>query len=512
MNRLLYYIINSICCRMYRKKYRRFISANNIETIQQNKLNEILRNNEQSQYGIRHHFARIKSITDYQTNIPLTTYEDYIPHIEQIKSGEKKTLTTENVLLFEPTSGTTTGSKYIPYTASLKKEFQEGIQPWIYNLHQSIPEIKWGKSYWSITPATHQNLYTKGGIPIGFEEDSQYFGKTERYLMNKIFAVDSAVAKEKDIDTFYFKTAISLLKCSNLTFISIWNPSYLLILLDYIYEHRDRLLKTMTAHAAKKIKQPVEEKAFDKIWKKLVAISCWCDASAQPQAEILKNRFPNVKILPKGLLATECFATFPLIGQNGAALSIFSHFFEFEDTSDGKIHLAHQLKQDKEYALIVTTGGGFYRYRMNDIVRVAGYTHNQIPLLRFIGRGGNVSDLHGEKLSELFLKKCIEKLAFQPEFYMFAPEADQYVLYIKTNKILPDMDNLLRENYHYDYCRKLGQLKKLKIFKLTRHPQKEYINHCTQSGQRIGDIKSTILSTKTGWDKIFTGYYMEKSI
>lgn len=95
---------------------------------------------------------------------------------------------------------------------------------------------------------------------------------------------------------------------------------------------------------------------------------------------------------------------------------------------------------------------------------------------------------------------------------MFAPEADQYVLYIKTNKILPDMDNLLRENYHYDYCRKLGQLKKLKIFKLTRHPQKEYINHCTQSGQRIGDIKSTILSTKTGWDKIFTGYYMEKSI
>ena len=507
MNRLLCFLINSICCRIYRKKHHQFINADNIELIQQNKLNEILLNNEQSQYGIRYNFDKIKSIRDYQQNIPLSTYEDYTHDIEQIKSGKKNILTSENVILFEPTSGTTTGSKYIPYTTSLRKEFQYGIQPWIYNLYQSVPAIKWGKSYWSITPATHQNQYTEGGIPIGFEEDTQYFGKMEQYLMNRIFAVNNSVAKEKETDTFYFKTAVSLLKCTNLTFISVWNPSYLLILLDYMHEHRERLLDAIPGRTAKKIKQPLEEKTFDKIWKKLVAISCWMDASAKPQAEILSSKFPDVKILPKGLLATECFVTLPLIGKDGAALSIFSHFFEFENIEDQQIHLAHQLKQDNEYALIITTGGGLYRYRMNDIVRVVGYTHNQIPLLRFIGRAGNVSDLHGEKLNELFLKKCIEKLTFQPEFYMFAPEADQYVLYIKTNNSLPDMDNLLRENFHYDYCRKLGQLKALRIFRLTGQPEKEYLNHCTATGQRLGDIKTTFLSRKSGWDKVFTGHY-----
>lgn len=507
MNRLFYYIINSACCLMYRKKYYQFISASNIEKVQQNKLNEILHKNRQSKYGIEHNFDRIKTIQDFQDHIPLTTYEDYMEYIEQIKSGEKNILTTEDVLLFEPTSGTTTGSKYIPYTASLKKEFQAGIQSWIYNLYQSIPAVKWGKSYWSITPATYQKLYTDGGIPIGFEEDSEYFGKIERYLMNRIFATDSSIAKEKDMDQFYLKTAVSLLTCTNLTLISVWNPSFLLILTEYIYNNRNRLLEIIPAMTAAKIRQPLENRDFGNIWKKLAVISCWTDASAQPQADVLKETFPKVKILPKGLLATECFATFPLIGYEGAALSIFSHFFEFENTTDGSICLAHQLKPENEYVLIVTTGGGFYRYRMNDVVRVTGHTHNQIPLLRFTGRAGNVSDLHGEKISELFLKKCIEKLTFQPEFYMFAPKADKYVLYIKTNNILPDMDNLLRENFHYDYCRKLGQLKKLEIFKLTGHAEKEYIDYCAKGGQRIGDIKTTPLSRKGGWDKVFTGHY-----
>lgn len=507
MDRLLCYTINSICCLLYRRKYQQFISANDIKSVQKNKLNEIIRNNQQSLYGRKYGFCNIRTVRDFQENVPLTTYEDYIDFIDKIKSGEKNVLTAEDVLLFEPTSGTTTGSKYIPYTASLKKEFQSGIQPWIYDVYQSIPEIKWGKSYWSITPATMRNEYTSGGIPIGFEEDSEYFGLIEQHLMNRIFAVDSSIAKEKDIEQFYFKTAVSLLKCTNLTFISIWNPSFLLILMDYIYQNRAGLLEAIPKRISQNIKAPLEEKAFGKVWTRLRAISCWCDASAQSQAEILEKKFPNVTILPKGLLSTECFATLPFVGEAGARLSIFSHFFEFENTENGKICLAHQLEQNHEYSLIVTTGGGFYRYRTDDVVRVVGYTNNYIPLFLFIGRTGNVSDLHGEKLSELFLKNCIEKLPFRPEFYMFAPESDRYVLYIKTNNVLPDIDNLLRENFHYDYCRKLGQLKKMKIFRLTGYPEKEYINHCAGTGQRIGDIKTVVLSKKSGWDNVFTGCF-----
>ena len=91
---------------------------------------------------------------------------------------------------------------------------------------------------------------------------------------------------------------------------------------------------------------------------------------------------------------------------------------------------------------------------------------------------------------------------------MFAPRVDRYVLYIKSDIMPKNIDEKLRENFHYDYCRKLGQLKELKIFKLTGNPKQEYINGCVEQGQRIGDIKSTALSLKDGWDEIFKGEYI----
>lgn len=60
----------------------------------------------------------------------------------------------------EPTSGSTSSSKLIPYTEGLKREFQAGIKPWIYSLYNNFPEIKKGKSYWSVTPmATEKNIH-----------------------------------------------------------------------------------------------------------------------------------------------------------------------------------------------------------------------------------------------------------------------------------------------------------------------------------------------------------------
>ena len=504
------YIINSISSLLYRREYKLFINTKSIEQVQQKKLMDIIKNNENTEYGKKYKFNSIDNALKYQKTVPLTTYEDYDEYIEKIKNGKNNILTKEKVLLLEPTSGSTSASKYIPYTNSLKKEFQKALKPWIYNLYNSNEDIKWGKSYWSITPVTKDNEYTVGGIPIGFEEDTEYFGFLEKKLFEKIFAVDGSVAKVKSIDEFYYKTCTQLLMTKNLTLISIWNPTFLLLILEYIEKNIDKLCSDIAVkdkYRAEDVKKLALNKEYENIWSELKVISCWSDANAEKHSKKLKIIFPKAEIQPKGLLATEAVVSFPLTGENGARLSIYSHFYEFESIENGQIYLSHQIEKDKEYSVIITTSGGLYRYRLNDVIEVTDVV-GIFPLIKFKGKKDKVSDMFGEKLNEEFIKTVIENENINPEFYMIAPEINRYILYIKSDKLPKDIDFKLRRNFHYDYCRKLGQLKELKIFKLTGNPEQEYIDGCVKQGQRIGNIKSTALSLRSGWDKIFKGEYI----
>lgn len=509
LNNYFCFLINSLSSILYGREYNKFVNTKSIEQVQREKLMEILEKNKDTLYGIEYNFSSVTSVKEYRENVPITQYEDYEEYIEKIKNGEEGILTSEKVLLLEPTSGSTSPTKYIPYTGSLKKEFQNALKPWIYNLYSKNKGIKWGKSYWSISPVTKERQFTKGGIPIGFEEDSEYFGFLERKLFDQIFAVDGSVASVKDMDEFYFKTSLQLLMTKNLTLISVWNPTFLMLILEYIEKNIEKLHKEISfkdKNRAKEVIRLIEIKDFASIWKDLRVISCWCDGSAEKPSKKVGRIFPNAIIQPKGLLATEGVISIPFSGEEGSRIAINSHFYEFASIVDEKIYSCHELKVGQEYRVIITTSGGLYRYSLNDIVEVTDIVDG-FPLIKFKGKGDKVSDLFGEKLNEVFLMNTIDKIGINPEFYMFAPEEDRYVLYISDN-ISENIDKALRENFHYDYCRKLGQLEELKIFKLNGNPYEEYIKGCVANGQKLGDIKSSALSLHGGWDKIFKGEYI----
>ena len=64
----------------------------------------------------------------------------------------------------------------------------------------------------------------------------------------------------------------------------------------------------------------------------------------------------------------------PLCAHQTSVLSLQSHFFEFAPATEptDRTCLAHELSIGKRYGVIVTTGGGLYRYRTGDIVTVEG--------------------------------------------------------------------------------------------------------------------------------------------
>lgn len=496
-------LLNGLCRLLYSGEYKRFMSPCNISRVQGEYLRSLLESNKDTVYGRKYGFGEIRSYRDFAKRVPLTKYEDYEPYIRAIANGRKNVLTSDEVTLFELTSGSSGGKKLIPYTPALKAEFQRGIKPWLCDIYTKLPEVCEGKSYWSITPVVEGKSRTKSGIPVGFEEDAEYFGFVEQGIMRRVFAVDGSVKFSRDMDGFYFETARQMLSCECLTLISVWNPTFLTILCDHIRSNAKSLAETLPERERAAFLRNAAENRFERVFPRLRIISCWADGAAADCIDDVRERFRGVYIQPKGLLATECFASFPLVGEEGSRLSIYSHFFEFRRLSDGRIFTAANLRCG-EYELIVTTGGGFYRYQIGDIIEVLETYPNSPSRIRFLRRGGVSSDLFGEKLTEEFVRNALKKLGANGSFCLLAPYGKRYRLYTTARSVTSEaLDAALREGFHYDYCRRLGQLDRAEVVQITGDPSRNYIEKLTDDGMRIGDIKPAVLSSRGGWEKYF---------
>jgi hypothetical protein len=247
------------------------------------------------------------------------------------------------------------------------------------------------------------------------------------------------------------------------------------------------------------------------VWPRLGVVSCWGDAQAALPLADLKERLPHAVFQSKGLLATEAFVSIPFDGRH--PLAIASHFFEFESTR-GDIHTVSGLNQGDTYSVLVTTGGGLYRYRLGDLVEVDGFV-GATPSLRFLGRGERTSDLCGEKLAEAFVTRAIEvacaSCEFVPRFAMLAPATDasgrwHYTLFVEGNappELVARLDDEFHKNPHYALCRNLGQLGPLDCFQIAGGGYETYCETSTAAGRRLGDIKPQALSTRTDWHERF---------
>ncbi len=492
--------LNGCCRALYRREYKRFMASCDVRAVQERYLLTLLHKQADTIYGRQYGFAGIKSYAEFAAHVPLTVYEDYEPYLDAAAEGKDRVLTAEPIQLFELTSGSSGGKKRIPYTASLKREFQCGIRPWLYDIYTRVDGLSAGKSYWSITPVTAGRSYTASGIPIGFEEDAEYFGVLEQGIMRRLFAVDGSVKFVSDMDSFYLQTVRQLLQCKELTLISVWNPTFLTILCDVIRTHTAELSDILTQAQLSAIR----EERFDLVFDKLKLISCWADGSAADQIHGVSKRFPGVQIQPKGLLATECFVSFPLIGEEGSRLSVYSHFFEFRSLADDKIVTAECLQPGCEYEVIVTTGGGFYRYCLGDVITVLAAEPNRPPRIRFLRRKGICSDLYGEKLTEAFVQSVCQTLGITDRFCLLAPEGNRYCLYTDAAEISGgQLDAALCESYHYQYCRQLGQLACAEVIPICGQPQEVYLRRLMEEGIRIGDIKPAYLTRYSGWKQYF---------
>lgn len=98
-----------IAPRIYREQ------QNAIE-IQQSLLHRFIAAAHSTAFGKEHSYHVIKKYSDYQSAVPIREYEGIKTYIEQIANGEENILWPGKPLYFCKSSGTTSGTKYIPVT------------------------------------------------------------------------------------------------------------------------------------------------------------------------------------------------------------------------------------------------------------------------------------------------------------------------------------------------------------------------------------------------------------
>lgn len=488
-------------------------------------------------------FERISRPSEFQDAVPVSTPDSVVADVERIAAGEARVLTRAPVVRFEPSGGSSGASKLVPVTRGLLEEFHHALAPLLFELLNRRPALRAGPSYWSISPMGRKQGKTPGGIPVGSMEDSAYFPRFLQPLLTRVFAVPGAVARLPDVESCRYVTLWFLVACEDLSLISVWNPSFLTLLMDALEVHGERLAEDLERgtcrppgregdavvqavlarlrflprpERASVLRRALKEGLSGRaLWPHLSLLSMWTDAQAAHAVGPACRRFEGVEVQGKGLLATEGVVTLPLFDVPAPALAVRSHFYEFIDPEhpEARPRLAHELEQGRDYVVLLSTSGGLLRYRLGDLVRVEGFV-GATPCLRFMGRADAVSDLVGEKLAATRVTAVLDATlpelfgGSRPRFAMLAPEWEAppaYRLFVETDE--PDaqlaraaeaIERALHEGYHYRYARELGQLGPVRAVRVTEGVLR-YEARCIAMGQRAGDIKPADLHRQPGW-------------
>jgi hypothetical protein len=413
---------------------------------------------------------------------------------------------------FECTGGSAGGSKLIPYSDASLNDFRSALLPWLADLI-ARHALSAGSSYWAISPTTRSPVKLKSNIRVGLCDD-EYLGPEAASAFAELSAVPMYVQTIADVPEWQLATAYWLIRRDNLELISVWSPSFFSALLDVIEERADQLMALLLTggtvgghdlapdHAAcDRLGAYLLSRSTGVLWPHLKLVSCWADASSKPFFDALKARLPHAAFQGKGLLSTEGVVTVP--DAEGRPLLVSgSGFYEFQD-SNGRIWRAHQLVDGERYQVIMTTSGGLYRYRTGDCVVCQGHNVG-VPVLRFTGRLGLVSDMVGEKLTEEFVADCMTDI---PGFRMLVPWRNPkpgYVLvidkfaYSHPDVLMNHLEERLWRNPQYAYAREVGQLDRLSVF-LASRPLEAYLQHAVKNGARLGDVKPPSLAGDTDW-------------
>lgn len=442
----------------------------NAEKNQENVLISLVSTAQKTLFGREHDFENIRSVKDFQNRVPISDYEDLKPYIERVKKGQSNILWTETPEYFAKTSGTTSGSKYIPIS-------KEGMPYQIAGAQSAL--------FHYISKKNNADFVNGKMIFLqGSPELEEVFGiKTGRlsgivahhipgYLQkNRLPSWETNIMEDWEAKV---EKIVEETESQNMTLIS-GIPPWLIMYFEKLTEKHGKKIKQLFPNLQLIITGGVNYEPYrDKM------------------EDLLGGKVDIIQTFP----ASEGFFAFQDDYTKEGLLLLTNHgiFYEFIPLEEyGKPNARRltlkEIELNKDYALILTTNSGLWAYSIGDVVRFIDKNPYRVLVS---GRTKHFTSAFGEHVIafevEEALKATLEKYPAQITEFHLAPQVNpaeglpyhEWLIEFEKDPenweaFRNELDQQLRNrNTYYDDLISGNILQKLHITKLKKNAFHEY--------------------------------------
>jgi hypothetical protein len=378
----------------------------NAVNIQKKIMLQLISDSKKTKFGKDHFFSKIQNYSDFKKNIPVKDYEGLKTYINQIINGEKNVLWPGVPLYFSKTSGTTSGSKYIPIS------------------NESMPNhIRAGRDAILSYIAETKNTSIVNGKMI-FLQGSPKLSKTGAVLTGRLSGI---VAHH--IPSYLKNNRLPSFKTNC---ISDWDNKLDSIVDETIFEKMSVISGI----------PPWVQMYFEKLQKKggslikdlfpsfnlFIYGGVNFDPYRKTFEKIIGKKIDGIELYP----ASEGFIAYQDSQKKQGMLLCVNHgiFYEFISSNDffeekPKRICLEDVKLDVNYVIILNTNAGLWGYNIGDTVKFVSIDPYRIIVT---GRIKHFTSAFGEHVIaeevELSLKKAMEKMPVQVNEFHVAPQVN----------------------------------------------------------------------------------------
>jgi len=345
--------------------------------------NDLISSGQFTEFGKKHGFARINNYKEYKKNVPIHTYEDLYPYIKKMMDGEKNVLWPSTIEWFAKSSGTTSDkSKFIPVSnESIEENHFRGIRDVLALYFKNFPQSEFmsGKA-----------LLMGGSHKVHEVNDDVSYGDLSAVLLQNMLSWQNMI-RTPGLD-------IALLED--------WEEKLEKMAEVTIQEDVRYLagVPTWTLVLLNKIKENTGETDLHKIWPNL-ELYIHGGVNFAPYREQFASFFPNKKVNTVDTYnASEGFISGQDIighGDNSMLLllkhGIFYEFMPMEEVGKTNPHTLQleEVELDTNYALVITTNSGMWRYMLGDTI---AFTSLHPFRIKVTGRTKHFINAFGEEV------------------------------------------------------------------------------------------------------------------
>jgi len=435
----------------------------------------------------------------FRTAVSERTYADLARDVQAQRDGLEHVLTRELCERYQPTSGSSSKVKWIPYTRGFLDDLDEAVTPWVADLYSTAPRMGRGTHYWSLSWVPSS---LRGHTSDNINDDRELLSWSKRLAAMLMAPVPSWVAFANTAEESAFATLCFLAAATDLSLMSVWSPTFALQLFETLSTERDAVAQsledgrwakgTLAGNPPRAPRVAAKLRAWDgevtpaflrQLWPSLALVSSWDTSSSARWAQKLAGLLPHAAFQGKGLWATEGVVTIPYAGRY--PLACRSHFYEFVDLQDAQVYFPWELQVGQEVRPLLTTGSGFLRYGLKDRLVVREHL-GDTPCFEFLGRMGDV-DMVGEKMSPELAEDALRSLEVEGRCRpvsllplsggisaeLGGKARPSYLALCEGPAVPADdaergdrLDRHLRATFHYDLARDLGQLAPARVLTL----------------------------------------------